>query len=260
MDLTSRLRTQITSQNLPCPSSSLLASLTSTRSPPPPLPSLVATAKARLLACDLTTSDLVDSAQLSSLPAEIVHEPSSQELSLRRDIFVQVLDIENLACSRWEQIEELEAIERGERTRGRQVIRVTGEGEGDGQGQGQESQVNGRGDASSAAASRPSAAAAAPGKNATHRLVVQDHSGQRVYAVELKRMPEIGVAATSIGCKMVLRAGTIVARGTVLLTPETCLLLGGKIESWHDAWVVSRMARLKEAVGAEADGTSSTSR
>ncbi|KAG6018412.1 hypothetical protein E4U43_001784 [Claviceps pusilla] len=260
MDPTSRLRNQIISQNLPCPSSSLLASLTSTRSPPPPLPSLVATAKARLLACDLTTSDLVDSSQLSSFPAEILRSPSPQELSLPQDIFVQVLDIENLSSSRWEQIEELEAIERGERTRGRQIIRVTGEADGDGEGDGDGTQSNGSRDAASAVSGRPSVAALGPGRNATHRLVVQDPSGQRVYAVELQRMPEIRVATTSIGCKMLLRAGSIVARGTVLLTPETCLILDGKIEPWHDAWVVSRMARLKEAVGAGTNGAAPTSR
>ncbi|KAG6144668.1 hypothetical protein E4U46_006917 [Claviceps purpurea] len=243
MDLATSLRTQITSQNLPYPSPSLLASLVSTRSPPPPLPSLVATAKTRLLACDLTTSELVDPAQLPSFPAEILPPAgaNAQEVPLRQNICVQVLDIENLASSRWEQIEELEAIERGERTRGRQVIRVTGE----------EDEDDARGVASAASA-RPSAGAGAgiAGKNATHRLVVQDRSGNRVYAVELLRMPGLGIATMSIGCKLVLRAGCIVARGTVLLTPETCLVLGGKIESWHDVWVAGRMARLKETVGA----------
>ncbi|KAG6011066.1 hypothetical protein E4U21_000097 [Claviceps maximensis] len=261
MDHTSRLlRTQITSQNLPCPSPSFLASLISTRSPTPPLASLAATAKARLLACDLTTSDLIDSSQLSSFPAEILDAaPRVQELSLQRDVCVQVLDIENLASSRWEQIEELEAIERGERTRGRQVIRVTGDG--DGSGENEEGLAAGRFDAPSAASGPPSTAAAAgPGRNATHRLVVQDHRGQRIYAVELKRMPDMGVATTSIGCKLLLRAGSVVARGIVLLTPETCLLLGGRIDPWHDAWVVSRMARLKEAVGRGPDGATSTSR
>ncbi|KAG6062653.1 hypothetical protein E4U32_002091 [Claviceps aff. humidiphila group G2b] len=243
MDLATSLRTQITSQNLPYPSPSLLAILISTRSPPPPLPSLVATAKTRLLACDLTTSELIDPAQLPSFPAEILPPAgaNAQEVPLRQNICVQVLDIENLTSSRWEQIEELEAIERGERTRGRQVIRVTGE----------EDEDDARGVASAVPA-RPSAGAGAgtAGKNATHRLVVQDRSGNRVYAVELLRMPGLGIATMSIGCKLVLRAGCIVARGTVLLTPETCLVLGGKIESWHDVWVAGRMARLKETVGA----------
>ncbi|QPH10257.1 hypothetical protein C2857_001486 [Epichloe festucae Fl1] len=247
MDLTTRLRTQITSQHLPCPSSSLLTSLTTTRSPPPPLPSLVATAKARLLACDLTTSDLIDASQLSPFPAEILNASNVKEVTLAQDVCVQILDLENLSLSRWEQIEELEAIERGERTRGRQVIRVTGDGD----------DRDGHGDAS-AASSRPPPAG--PGRNATHRLVLQDRKGTRVYAVELKRMEGIGVATTSIGCKMVVRAGTVIARGTILLSPENCVLLGGKIDAWHDAWVVSRMARLREAVGAGADSRSSTSR
>ncbi|KAG5920756.1 hypothetical protein E4U42_006078 [Claviceps africana] len=240
MDPTSHLRTEITSQNLPCPSAALLASLTSTRAPPP---ALLATAKTRLLACDLTTSHLVDPSRLASLPAETLGAP---EASLPHDTCVQVLDIENLSLSRWDQIQELEAVERGETTRGRHVIRLTDDG-----------QPDARGDASSSA---PPSRLAAPDRNATHRLVVQDRSGQRVYAVELTRMPGLGVATTSIGCKMVLRAGSVVARGTVLLTPETCLVLGGKVEPWHDAWVASRMARLREAAGAGAGGASSTSR
>ncbi|KAG5934623.1 hypothetical protein E4U53_000648 [Claviceps sorghi] len=237
MDPTS-LRSQITLQNLPCPSAALLASLASTRSPPPPLPALLATAKARLLACDLTASDLIDASQLASIPPSIL---GAQQGLLPRDTWVQILDVENLSSPRWERIEQLEAVARGETTRGRHVIRLTDEAQSPG------------GDASSATVPRPE-------RNATHRLVVQDHAGQRVYAVELKRIPELGVGTTSIGCKMVLRAGAVLARGTVLLTPETCLVLGGKIEPWHDAWAASSMARLREAVGAGAgaDGASST--
>ncbi|KAF3348786.1 hypothetical protein VdG2_03668 [Verticillium dahliae VDG2] len=97
---------------------------------------------------------------------------------------------------------------------------------------------------------RPSAAAAPA--NATHRLVLQDCRGQNVYALELTRIERIGVGVTAIGEKMLIRSGTRVARGTLLLTPENCVVLGGKIEAWQRPWVEGRLTRLREAVGSEA--------
>lgn len=137
---------------------------------------------------------------------------------------MQVLDVENLALSRWEQIEEMEAIARGEATRGREVVHVTEEGDDQ----------------------APSVRAA--GKNATHRLVLQDSTGAKIYALELRRMDGIGVGKTQIGEKMLLKTGTVVARGTVLLEPTTCVLLGGRVEAWQRAWVEGRLTRLREAV------------
>lgn len=166
-----------------------------------------------------------------------------QESTIPQNTHVQVLDIENLSLSRWEQVEELEAIERGERTRGRQVIRVNDE-------------ENGEADVSSSSAgqtqaSRAGGAAASGGANAVHRLVLQDGRGKKVFAVELKRISGVGIGKTHIGEKILLRAGAVVARGTVLLTPENCTLLGGKIEAWHEAWMEGRLARLRESVGAD---------
>lgn len=90
------------------------------------------------------------------------------------------------------------------------------------------------------------------GRNATHRLVLQDCKGVKVFALELKRM-EVGVGKTNVGEKMLLKKGTVVARGTVLLEPEMCVLLGGKMEAWHRSWVEGRLARLKEAVGSNGE-------
>ncbi|QUC17133.1 uncharacterized protein UV8b_01374 [Ustilaginoidea virens] len=251
MDLATQLRHQLIAQSLPPPSQPLLESLVAARSPPPPLPSLVATARTRLLACDLSSgsgsggggsssssgSSVVDPSQLWPFPPGIgdVHV---QEAALGRDTHVQVVDIENLSLSRWEQIEELEAIERGETTRGRRVIRVA------------DDQAGGP-----AGVSASASASASASQNATHRLVLQDCKGASLYALEAERIPAVGVGSISIGCKMRLRAGTPVARGTLLLTPENCLLLGGKVDAWHDAWVAGRMARLKEAVGAAGPGS-----
>ncbi|KAL6813859.1 hypothetical protein J3E69DRAFT_348025 [Trichoderma sp. SZMC 28015] len=242
MDLIPQLRRAILAQSLPPPSQTLLTTLTS-RSPPPPIPSLLATAKARLLASDLTnTSGTVVDPSMPVFPPNI-DSATVQESTISQNTHVQVLDIENLSLSRWEQVEELEAIERGERTRGRQVIRVTDED-------------NGEADVSSSSAgqtqaSRAGGAAASGGANAVHRLVLQDGRGKKVFAVELKRISGIGIGKTHIGEKILLRAGAVVARGTILLTPETCTLLGGKIEAWHEAWMEGRLARLRESVGAD---------
>lgn len=235
MDLITQLRTSILSQSLPFPSQPFLTSLVTARNPPPPLPSLLATAKARLLACDLTSVIVIDQSS-PSLPQGL-DDPSKENLRLTRDVHVQVVDVENLSLSRWEQVEELEAVERGETTRGREVIRVTDDAEQD----------------PSSAQTQPQSRPAPPtaGKSATHRLTLQDCSGKRIFAIELRRIEKIGVGKTNMGEKILLKAGTVVARGNVLITPENCVVLGGKVDAWQRAWVEGRMARLKEAIGAD---------
>lgn len=245
MDITSQLRASLIAQSLPPPSNSFLTGLVSSRTPPPPTASLLATAKARILACDLSNGASVLDASLPALPADI-DNVRAEDSRLLRDTHLQVVDIENLSLSRWEQIEELEAIERGERTRGREVIRVTAE-DGDGDGT-TPSQQGGRAGSTGAASSTAGIGA---GRNATHRLVLQDCKGHRVYAVELKRIDQIGVGKTNMGEKVLLKAGTAVARGTVLLTPDRCIVLGGKIDSWQDAWAKGRLERLKQSVGGD---------
>jgi RecQ-mediated genome instability protein 1 len=84
-------------------------------------------------------------------------------------------------------------------------------------------------------------------KKATHKLVLQDVKGQKIYAVELRRVDKIGVGKLNIGEKILLRASSMVARGVVLLEPATCVVMGGKVDAWHKAWVDGRLARLKEA-------------
>lgn len=151
----------------------------------------------------------------------------AKEVVLPRDVHVQVLDIEDISRSRWTQADELEAVERGETTRGREVIRVRAEDE-----QG----ANGN----------AAVAASGPG-NALHRLVLQDRAGKKMYAIELKRVTGLDIRKTSIGEKLLLKTGTIVARGTILLTPENTVLLGGKIEGWHKTWTEGRLSRLQAA-------------
>lgn len=223
MDLAGQLRSALAAQSLPSPSPSFLTTLTTSRTPPPPLPSLLATAKARILACDLSSSipTLLD-ASLPCLPPS-ADDPRVEQVVLSKPVHVQLLDVENLAQSRWEQVEEIEAIERGEKTRGREVVRV---------------------------ASEDAAEAPATAGNATHRLVLQDSKGQRIYALEMTRISsKIGIGKSMIGEKMLLRAGTVIARGTVFLTSDKVVFLGGKVDAWHENWISTRLARLKEAAG-----------
>lgn len=217
--------------SLPLPSLSWLHhNVLPTRHPPPPLASLLATARTRVLALDLTTPDLLDAVYAAThiLPrTQINNAEIGGVCRLARDVVVQVLDVENLSRSRWEQVEELEALERGEGTRGREVVRVeaTPADEGD------VPVVGGGG-----------------GDKATHRLVLQDCAGQRVFAVELGRVERVGVGRTSMGEKMMLKKGTKIARGVVLLEGELCQVIGGKVEEWHREWVKERLGKLKGAV------------
>ncbi|KAL8404847.1 hypothetical protein RB594_009651 [Gaeumannomyces avenae] len=264
-DPAAQIRASLVAQSLPPPSHAWLQNLLSSRPRPlPPLPSLTATAKARLLAADLTAPGLLDPAGTAPFPpvtsggggggggggSAVV----AQEVRLPRDVACQVLDVENLSRSRWDQVEELEAVARGELTRGRQVVRVR-----DADADDDEDEDGGH------AAATPAAAPARPGgapppqqqqqqpspadRNATHRLVLQDCRGQKLFGLELRRVERIGVGRTNIGEKLLLRAGTVVARGTVLLEPDRCVVLGGKVEAWQKAWVDGRLARLKEAAG-----------
>lgn len=150
---------------------------------------------------------------------------------------MQVLGVEDMGRSRWEQVEAIEALERGEGTKGREIIRVVAgedgaDGDGGDGGGGREGSVGAGG--------------------GPYKLLVQDATGTRAYAIELERVQGVGVGM-SIGCKMALR-DVVVARGVVLLEPGTVVCLGGKIEGLHKAWRENRKAELKAAVGVVGQG------
>lgn len=239
-NLPAQLQAQLHLLKLPPPSQTWLQTIVAARNPPPPLPSLLMTAKTRLLASDLTIPGLIEpsSVRAISLPSAIAN-PTVKEVYLATDVHVQVLDIEDLSRSRWNQVEELEALERGEQTRGREVIRLPVPTNDD--------EHNNNLDSPRSAAAAASECAGMP-KSAAHRLVLQDCRGQKVYALELIRMPEIAIGTLHIGAKVLLRRDTIVARGSILLEPKTCLILGGKVEAWQKAWVDCHIARLKDCL------------
>jgi RecQ-mediated genome instability protein 1 len=214
----------LVSQGVPRPSTEFLNTLMTGQRALPPLPALIATAKVRLLSSDFTQPHVLDSRTLTFPPN--ITNPAIKELKLAGPIPVQILGVEDISKSRWEQIEAIEAHERGETTKGREVIRVAVAEEGD----------NG------APALPPVARGGGP-----HKLVLQDVKGQRVYGFELKPVSKVEMGM-NIGTKMVLM-GCLVARGMILLEPATVVVLGGKMEAAHKAWVENRKKELKDAIG-----------
>jgi RecQ-mediated genome instability protein 1 len=229
MATAAQISNSLTAQGLPKPHAVFLSNLLT---PPPgralpPLNSLIATGKHRLLSSDITSANILDHSNLS-FPANI-NDSSVKETILTGHMFVQVLSVEDLSKSRWEQIEAIEAIERGETTRGRELIRVVATEEGE-NGLAAATQIGGRPGGSQKTNAGP------------HRLALQDMKGQRVYAIELKAVEQVGMGM-SIGSKMMLKE-PVVARGVVLLQPEIASVLGGKIEPLHKAWLENRKSDL----------------
>jgi RecQ-mediated genome instability protein 1 len=212
----------LTAQGFPKPSALFLSSLTTNQRVLPPVVTLIETAKIRLLSADFTQPSVLEAGTLS-FPSDITN-PATKELKLASPIPVQVMGVEDIGASRWSQIEAIEAHERGETTKGREIIRVMPAEEGE---NGLPPLIRGGG---------------------PHRLVLQDIKGQRVYGFELRPVPKVGLGM-NIGVKMVLN-GCVVARGIVLLEPRTAVILGGKIEAAHKAWVENRKAELKDVIGA----------
>lgn len=214
-----QISAQLTATKSLTPNPTWLSGFLTTQRPTTPLPALTQTACFRLLASDITTS-------LTTSPAtcfpHAVHDANIKERRLSGSIAVQVLAVEDMSKSRWEQIEAIEALERGEGTRGREIIRVAAAEEDD------------------------SAGANVQKGGGPHKLLLQDAAGRRVYGIELKGLEGVGVGM-SIGCKVVLK-NALVARGVVLLEPATTVLLGGKMEELHKAWKEGRKAELKAAI------------
>ena len=185
-----QIRAGLQSQGFPIlPSPDWIQTALLNRTPVPPLPALIASAKARLLAADLTKLDPgpgSTSAARAAFPPALAAQVQVREARLPRDVVVQVLDVENLSRSKWEQVEELEAVARGEQTRGREIIRVptaTADDEDAGVVDGTansavSAQQPGRNRTGPGAGGGAAAAAAAASRNSTHRLVLQDCRGQ----------------------------------------------------------------------------------
>lgn len=243
--------------------SSFLAS-TSQQQQRAPLSALTQTALFRLLASDFTQS-LSTSVPSALLPVDISN-PAVKERRAPGPVPVQVLDIEDIGVSLWSQVEAIERVERGETLKGKEIVRVVNVGgEDDGNEQQQQLQQSAPGgprppssdDDDPAAAVVPNANGNRDNNNTManadlglsgathgpHRLVLQDAAGTRVVAFELKPVEGVAIGKLPIGAKLLLMDATV-ARGMVLLSPESVTLLGGKIEAIDAAWRKGRKANL----------------
>lgn len=238
MEHQSHIAAQLQSKSLPVSPRWLAQFLASQRNERP-LSALTQTALFRVLASDLR--DTLSPAAL--LPANIF-DVHTQERRLVGPIPVQVLDVEDIGTSTWAQIEAIERIERGETVRGREIIRAVNVGDDDEQQQQQQQET----DRSSAASRAHAASASLEGSaRGPHRLLVEDAAGTRAVAFELRQIREIGAGTLSIGAKLVLQNATV-ARGMILLTPESVTVLGGKIDAMDLAWRQGRKARLQDSL------------
>lgn len=165
----------------------------------------------------------------------------------------------DLGSSKWEQIEALESVRRGEGKRGREVIRLLPSST--------ETNLDGGGvDRGSTAATQIQApqnqneTMRNKGSAGPNKILLQDMNGMKIWGFELKRVNAIGISSSvggagaggnggmSIGCKIWLKKGCKVARGLVLLEPGSCVVVGGKIEGLDKAWREGREQRLREEV------------
>ncbi|KAI5236576.1 hypothetical protein E4T47_04484 [Aureobasidium subglaciale] len=188
-----------------------------------PTPALQKTALFRILASDLTSS--IKATPTNTLPPNALN-PTVKELRVPDAVPLQVLDIEDIGRSAWSQVEAIEAQERGETTKGREVIRVVPGEEADPLRDG---------------------TLPIPKSNGPHKLLLQDAKGTKIYGFEVTDVDGIDLNL-GIGAKLILKNMTI-ARGVILLDPNSTQLLGGKIEVWDKAWRSGRKESLKSKVG-----------
>ena len=73
-----------------------------------------------------------------------------------------------------------------------------------------------------------------------------------MWGIELKRVEGVGVGMC-IGCKILIK-GAVIARGMVLLEPDTASVVGGKVEHLQRKWRERRKAELKGQLEAAGGG------
>jgi RecQ-mediated genome instability protein 1 len=236
-----QLTTSLTSQGLPTPHPSFLQPiLTSSLQKNTPLQGITATAKIRLLSASISLPSIL----LPTTPSfpQNITDVKIASRKLDKDIVIQVLDVEDIGRSKWVQIELLESERKGETTKGREVIRVVPN---------EDAQPS---SASTQAIGTQAQGGRDGGKEGPYKLLMEDCKGQRCYGFELKKVSKIGYPPEmGIGCKVLLRKGSQVARGMVLLEPERTVVLGGRIEGLDKAWREGREQKLRDLVKREAE-------
>lgn len=204
------------------PKPAWLQSFLSTTRPNTALAALKQTCLFRLLATDITSS--LDQPAASILPADVLRG-TVQSRFLSGPIVVQVLDIEDVGQSRWSQVEAIEARERGEMMKGREIVRVI-EPEDDDSGQ----------------------AAAPVQSKGPFKILLQDAKGLQIYALDLRGIDGLNTNM-SMGVKLMLR-NVEVRRAVLMLESGNVQILGGKLEALDEAWKGGRKERLIKAANA----------
>lgn len=209
-----KLDRHLTANGLP-PTKDWLSTFTSSSRLNTPLPALQKSAEYRILASDITKC--LDKTRVSFLRSNATDASVKEHLSTEAITF-QLLDIEDIGRQRWAQIELIEQHERGETTKGREIIRHVRDSEDRGPQVVEESR-------------------------GPHKLLLQDAQGTKVYAMEMTPVPGIGLGM-SIGAKMIVKKA-ITARGLLLLEPANVQVLGGKVVAWAEQWQKDRKQMLK---------------
>jgi RecQ-mediated genome instability protein 1 len=204
------------------PTAAWMQSFLSTTRPNTPLPAIKQTAGFRLLATDITIS--LQPPANSMFPQDILRGTVLSRV-VPGPIVCQILDVEDIGNSRWSQVEAIESKERGETTKGREVVRVVEQENDD-----------------------PSAAVAPIHSKGPFKLLLQDAKGLKIYAFDIRGIDGLNTN-TPMGTKLVLR-NVDVRRGVVMLEPGNVQILGGKLEALDKAWKDGRKERLMKAAKA----------
>jgi RecQ-mediated genome instability protein 1 len=206
------------------PSIAWMQNFLSTTRPNTPLPALKQTVGFRLLATDITTS--LNPPARTVFPSDVL-KGSIQSRVVIGPVVCQILDIEDIGNSRWSQVEAIEAQERGEMTKGREIVRVVEQENDD-----------------------PSAAPTPIHSRGPFKLLLQDAKGVKIYAFDLRGIEGLNTNMT-IGVKLLLK-NVDVRRAVVMLEPGGVQILGGKLEALDQAWKEGRKGRLMKAARGEA--------
>lgn len=201
------------------PKETWLRDFLSAARPNTPLPALKQTVGFRILASDITKS--FDQSTSPVFPDDILRGTVSSRI-VSGPVVCQILDVEDIGNSRWSQVESIEAQERGEMTKGREIVRVVEQENDD-----------------------PSAATPPIHSRGPFRLLLQDAKGVRIYALDLRGIEGLNTSMT-MGVKILLR-NFDVRRGVVILEPGNVQVLGGKLEALDKAWKEGRKERLVTA-------------
>jgi hypothetical protein len=158
---------------------------------------------------NLRFPDSVQQAYSRVIPTEILTE---RDTTLAGTVLVQIIDIYDIAISKYRKLEILEETDSSNTDRLRRTItNVTDPSD----------QIQ-------------------PQNASLHKLVLQDSAGTLIYAIEYKKVAGLS-EYSQLGCKLLL-TNMKFQRGVALLEPDSVKVLGGSIPSMN----VNRQQRRRD--------------